>query len=254
MKLNGKVAVITGAGSGMGKASAKLFAKEGAKIVVADVKPDAGQEVVKQIRQEGGEAIFVRTDVSLAADTENMIQTAVKSYGRLDILFNNAGLPGEKFEDTTEGKWRRLVDVNLTGPFLACIYAVPIMKKQGTGNILSTASVGAFKASGRSTAYNITKGGLIMLTKELALSLAKFNIRVNCICPGSVDTGLTDAFMNYPKTEEERRVRQASRLAQIPMGRAASPEEIASVALFLVSDDSSYITGVALPVDGGKLA
>lgn len=254
MKLQGKVAVITGAGSGVGEASAKLFAKEGAKVVVVDIKTETGKEVVKQIKENGGEATFLRADVSLAADAENMIQTAVKSYGRLDILFNNAGLPGEKFEETTEEKWRRVLDVNLTGPFLACMYAVPVMKKQGGGNIISTASIAAMKAGGRSPAYNASKGGLLMLTKGLAFTLAKFNIRVNCICPGSVDTNLTDAFMDYPKTDEERRKRQATRVAKIPMGRAASPEEIASVALFLASDDSSYITGVALPVDGGKIA
>ncbi len=254
MKLNKKVVVITGGGSGIGEASAKLFAREGAKIVVADINSETGKAVVKQIKQEGGEATFLRADVSLSADAESMIQTAVKSYGRLDILFNNAGLPGEKYEETTEEKWRRVLDVNLTGPFLACMYAVPVMRKQGGGNILNTASTAALKAGGRSPAYNASKGGLLMLTKGLAFTLAKYNIRVNCICPGPIDTNLTDAFMGYPKTEEERRKQQEIRVGKVPMGRAASPEEVASVALFLVSDDSSYITGVALPVDGGKLA
>jgi NAD(P)-dependent dehydrogenase (short-subunit alcohol dehydrogenase family) len=254
MKLQGKVALITGAGSGVGAATAKLFAKEGAKVVVADIKTETGQEVVKQIKANGGEATFVHADVSVTADIENMIQTAVKSYGRLDILYNNAGHPGDKLEETTEEKLRKVIDINLTGPFLACMYAIPIMQKQGGGNILGTASIAAMKAGGRSPAYNASKGGLLMLTKALANKLAKYNIRVNCICPGSVDTNLTDAFMGYPKTEEERKKAQAVRLAKIPLGRAASAEEIASVALFLASDDASYITGVALPVDGGKTA
>jgi 3-oxoacyl-[acyl-carrier protein] reductase len=183
-----------------------------------------------------------------------MVQMAVNSYGRLDILFNNAGVAGESWDETTEEGWRRALDVNLTGPFLACKYAVPVMRKQGSGNILSTSSIGGLKSQGRSPAYGAAKGGLVMFTRVLSTVLAKDNIRVNCICPGSVDTGLTEAFMGYPKTEEERRKKQAMRLARIPMGRVASSEEIASVALFLVSDESSYITGVTLPVDGGILA
>lgn len=183
-----------------------------------------------------------------------MIQTAVNSYSRLDILFNNAGVPGESWDETTEEGWRRGLDVNLTGPFLACKYAVPVMRKQGGGNILNTSSIGGLKSQGRSPAYSAAKGGLVMFTRVLATALAKENIRVNCICPGSVDTGLTEAFMGFPKTEEERQQKRAIRLARIPIGRVASPEEIASVALFLVSDESSYITGVALPIDGGILA
>lgn len=254
MRLKGKVAIITGAGSGMGEASAKLFAREGAKVVVVDIKSESGEKVVRQIKEAGGEASFLRADVSLAVDAARMVQTAVNSYGRLDILFNNAGIPGESWDETTEEGWRRGLDVNLTGPFLACKYAVPVMRKQGSGNILSTSSIGALKSQGRSPAYSAAKGGLVMFTRVLSTVVAKDNIRVNCICPGSVDTGLTEAFMGYPKTEEERRKKQAMRLARIPMGRAASSEEIASVALFLVSDESSYITGVALPVDGGIVA
>ncbi len=254
MRLKGKVAIITGAGSGMGEASAKLFAREGAKVVVVDIKSESGGKVVRQIKEAGGEASFLRADVSLAVDAERMVQTAVNSYGRLDILFNNAGIAGESWDETTEEGWRRGLDVNLTAPFLACKYAVPVMRKQGSGNILSTSSIGGLKSQGRSPAYSAAKGGLVMFTRVLSTVLAKDNIRVNCICPGSVDTGLTEAFMGYPKTAEERQKKQAIRLARIPIGRVASSEEIASVALFLVSDESSYITGVALPVDGGILA
>ena len=255
MRLKGKVAIITGAGSGIGEASAKLFAKEGAKVVVVDIKPECGEKVVTQIKEAGGEATFLCADVSLAADAERMIQTALNFYGRLDILFNNAGVAGETWEETTEENWRRTFDINLTGPFLACKNAIPIMKQQGGGNILSTASSGALKAQGsKIAAYNASKAGLVMLSRVLATNFAKDNIRVNCLCPGSTDTGLTEAFMGYPKTEEEKQQRQSIKLASIPMGRTATPDEMASVALFLVSDESAYITGVALPVDGGRLA
>ncbi len=254
MRLQGKVAVITGAGSGIGATTAKLFAKEGAKVVVADIEPKAGQEVVRQIKKGGGEATFVQVDVAHAADNERMIQTAMKSYGRLDILFNNVGVPGETLEDTTEEKWRRVMDVNFTGPFLACMYAIPIMRKQGGGNIITTGSTGGLKASGRSPSYTASKGGLIMLTRALARVLAKDNIRVNSICPALTETGLTDAFLGYPATEEERNAKRAAYIATVPLARVANPEEIASIALFLATDESSFVTGSALVVDGGVLA
>lgn len=254
MKLKDKTAIITGAGSGIGEASAKLFAREGARVVATDINPEAGQQVVQQIKKEGGEATFLQVDVSLATDAERMIQTAISFYGRLDILFNNAGVPGETLEETTEEKWRRVIDVNLTGPFLACQYAAPIMKKQGSGNIINTASTGGLKATGRSPAYTASKGGLVLLTKALAKSLGKDGIRVNCICPGLVETGLTDAFLYYPITEAEKREKRDVRIANTPISRLCTSEDIASAALFLASDESSFINGIALVVDGGTLA
>lgn len=254
MRLKGKVAVITGAGSGIGKATAKLFAQEGAKVVVADIDPKMGEVVVREIKGAKGEATFVRVDVASPADIQRMVQTAVNSYGRLDILFNNAGVPGESLEETTEEKWHKVIDTNLTGPFLACKQAIPEMKKQGGGNIINTGSTGGLRAAGRSPAYTASKGGLVMLSRALAKALAKDNIRVNCICPGRVETGLSDAFMSYPKTEEERGKRLASALQSIPLGRQGKPEEIASAVLFLASDESSYVTGSALVVDGGSIA
>jgi NAD(P)-dependent dehydrogenase (short-subunit alcohol dehydrogenase family) len=254
MKLKGKVSVITGAGSGIGKASAELFAAEGSMVLVCDIDAEAGKAAVQGIKNAGGEAAFLKADVARSDDAKRMIDTAVDEYGRLDILFNNAGVAGDALDDTTEEKFRKVIDVNLTGPFLACMYAIPQMREQGGGAIINTGSIGGLQAMGRSPAYTASKGGLIMLTRALARSLAGDNIRANCICPGAVDTGLTDAFMGHPSTEEERRKRQAIRLGRIPMGRAASPEEIASVALFLASDDSAYITGAAVRADGGILA
>ena len=254
MRLKDRVAVITGAGSGIGKASAKLFAKEGAKVVVVDINAETAEETAQEIKRGGGEATPVQVDVSSAADAERMVQTAIDSYGRLDILFNNAGIVGEALDETTEEKWRKVIDVNLTGPFLACMYAIPYMRKQGSGNIINTSSRGGLGATGRSVSYTASKGGLVMLSRALARILAKDNIRVNCICPGSVDTGLSDAFAGYPKTEEERQKAHAARCARIPLGRTAKPEELASVALFLASDESSFVDGVALLVDGGTTA
>jgi NAD(P)-dependent dehydrogenase (short-subunit alcohol dehydrogenase family) len=254
MRFKDKVVVITGAGSGIGRATAELFAREGAKVVAADIDLDATSKVVQQIRQKGQEATFLQVNVGSDADVKHMIQTAINTYGRIDVLFNNAGVAGEPLDETNEDKWRRVIDINLTGPFLACLYAIPIMRKQGCGNIINTSSIGGLKAGGRSPSYTASKGGIVMLSRTLAKILAKDNIRVNCICPGATDTDLTEAFMKYPKTEEERQKAAAIRLSHIPMGRSAKPEEIASVVLFLASDESSFVNGVALPVDGGTLA
>jgi len=263
-RLDNKAALITGAGSGIGKATAKLFAKEGAKVVVADINENTGLEVVEQIKENGGKGIFVHVDLERSADVLRMVNEAMDSYGRLDILFNNAGFLSESMDEITEKKWRRAIDVMLTAPFLACKYAIPIMRKQGSGNILNTGSIGSLNAGGgKSIAYNIermspaytaAKGGILMLTRHLARILAKDNIRVNCICPGSVNTGIRASRRAYLHIEEERSEVEADRIAHIPMKRIAEPEEIASVALFLASDESSFVTGIALVADGGVLA
>jgi NAD(P)-dependent dehydrogenase (short-subunit alcohol dehydrogenase family) len=254
MRLENRVAVITGAGSGIGRASAKLFAKEGAKIVAADINSASGQETVAEITKLGGEATFVQVDVASAADNERMIDLALSSYGKLDILYCNAGVAGETLADTTEESWRRTLDINLTGPFLACTYAIPHMRQQGGGSILFTSSIGGVIASGRSPAYAATKGGLITLAKALAKMLAKDNIRVNSLCPGATETEMNDAVMGFPQTEEQRRAAKAASIKPIPLGRYAQPEEIANVALFLASDESSFVTGAAYLVDGGRSA
>ena len=253
MKLQGKVVVITGAGSGIGRVCAKLFAKEGAKVLAADISEKAVNEVVKDIIGAGGEAAAIVVDVSKVAENQRMIETAVKKYGRIDILFNNAGVAGETIADTTEEKWRRTVDINLTGPYFACTFAIPYMRKQGGGVILNTGSAGGIRASGRSPSYSVTKAAIIMLTKALAKILGKDNIRVNCICPGPTETALSDAFLGFPKTEEERQKAKTASLSRLPMGRQGKPEEIAAVALFMVSDDASFVDGAVWSVDGGEL-
>lgn len=248
MILKDKAVIITGAGSGIGKASAKLFAREGANIVVADINEETGLAVVKEITADGGQATFIRVDVSNFNDNQRMVQKAVDSYGRLDVLFNNAGILGETFERLTEERWRKEIDIMLTGPFLACSCAIPIMKNQKSGNILNTSSIAAFNAGGRGPGYAAAKSGLVMLTKYLAKHLAPDNIRVNCICPGGVKTGLTGFATGAPTNKPP-----ATRYPGIPTGRLAEPEEIATAALFLVSDQSSFVTGIALVADGGTI-
>ncbi len=252
MKLVGKVALITGAGSGIGRTTAILFAQKGAKVVIADIVERAGEETAAQISDAGGEAVFVQADVTKAADVEAMVRVAVETYGRLDILFNNAGvtLPAN-VTDTTEDIWNRSINVNLKGVMLGCKYAIPEMIKNGGGFIINTASMLGLVASLRQAPYCAAKGGVVMLTKQMAVDYARDNIRVNCICPSEVDTPMHRKFIaESPDPEATRR----QLLERIPLRRVARPEEIAAVVLFLASDDSSYITGVALPVDGGLTA
>ncbi len=252
MKLKGKVAIITGAGSGIGRASALLFAREGARVIVADLVAAAGEETVAEIKATGGEAIFVQVDVSKAAEVEQMVQVAVESYSRLDILYNNAGLTlPAMVTETTEEIWTRSIDVNLKGVMLGCKYAIPEMLKNGGGSIINTASMLGLVASPRQAPYCAAKGGVVLLTKQVAIDYARDNIRVNCICPSEVDTPMHRKFIEESPDPEATKKRLMER---IPLNRVAQPEEIATVALFLASDDSSYITGVALPVDGGLTA
>jgi NAD(P)-dependent dehydrogenase (short-subunit alcohol dehydrogenase family) len=252
VKLVNKVAVITGAGSGIGWATAILFAQEGAKVVVADLVERAGEETVAQIREAGGEATFVRVDVANEAEVKAMIRTAIETYGRLDILYNNAGLTlPASVTETTEDIWIRSIDVNLKGVMLGCKHAIPAMQKGGGGSIINTASMLGLVASPNQAPYCAAKGGVVMLTKQMAVDYARDNIRVNCICPSEVDTPMHRKFIAESPDPEATRRRLLDR---IPLARVAQPEEIATVALFLASDDSSYITGVALPVDGGLTA
>lgn len=252
MELNRRVAIITGAGSGIGRATARLFAREGALVVTADLQAEAGEETVQLIREAGGESIFVRTDVSKASDVMHLVQTAVERYGRLDILHNNAGMFLVKYlEDMAEEEWDRILGVNLKSIFLGVKYAVPHMKAQRSGVILNTASTGSFIGQHRTPAYIASKGGVAMLTKTLALDYAEYGIRVNCICPGAVNTPmLQQHFATSPDPVRAAEVEQ--RL--IPLKRFLDPEEIAEAALYLCSDRSRGVTGAAMPVDGGSLA
>jgi len=251
MRLQNRVAIITGAGSGIGRASAVLFAKEGAKVVVADFVREGGLETVDLIEQDGGKAVFVESDVSKAADAQKMVSTAVKTYGKLDVLFNNAGINLEKtIADTSEEEWNKVVNVNLKGVFLCSKYAIPEMIRNGGGVIINTASIRGLVGQYHLAAYCASKGGVVLLTKAMALDHGRDNIRVNCICPGGIETSMHKAFLatlEHPERETEEMLRK------IPLGRMGQPEDVARVALFLASDEAAYLTGLAIPVDGGRI-
>jgi len=246
-KLDGKVALITGAGSGIGRATALLFAGEGAKVGVVDYVPKGGQETVGLIREEGGEAIFIEVDVSRAADAERMVKAVVEAYGRLDILHNNAAVrhPFTLTADLEEDDWDLVIDTNLKSVFLGAKHAIPVMLKQGGGVIINTASVGGIVGLLRNAAYCASKGGIIQLTRVMAMEYIGQNIRVNCICPGGTQTPGTERYLpEDPQAREEF-------LQGLPGGRWIQPEEIAQAALYLASDESSSVIGSALVVDRG---
>ena len=257
-RLAGKVSIITGAGSGIGEATAKLFSKEGAKVVVADIDPVKGQQVVTEIKNAGGDAIFIEADVSKVSDMEKMVKTTVSTYGKLNILYNHAGIPGPKgIEDVTEEEWEQCIKANMLGSFFATKFAIPEMRMVGGGSVLFTASTAGIVGSRFSPTYSSAKGALVLLTKSLALRLAKDNIRVNCICPSLADTPMGPDFVRA-KPDEDRATTETTierfLTAAIPMGRLVKPQEIAYAALFLASDEASFITGIFLPVDGGATA
>ena len=250
MRLDGKVAFITGTASGIGRASALLFAGEGARIVAADIS-ETNHETVEIIRGKGGEAIAVHTDVSLDADVDRAVKIAEAEYGRLDIAFNNAGVMLADDADavsTSEETIDRTLAVNLKGVLHGCKHAVPAMRRSGGGSIINTASfVASMGAATPQIAYTASKGAVLSLTRELAVLHARENIRVNAISPGPLRTELLMSFLD---TEEKRQ----RRLVHVPMGRFGEAAEVASAALFLASDESSYITGANLMVDGGITA
>jgi len=252
LRLKGKVSIITGAASGIGRATALLFAMEGAKVVVADRDSIAGEEIVKMIKEKGGKGIFVQVNVTKASDVKRMIETALEKYGTLDVLHNNAGT--NLRVTTTEMKekdWDMVINVNLKGVFLGCKYAIPIMMKQRSGVIINTASTFGFVGTPGFSAYCASKGGVVAFTKAIALEVAPYNIRVNCICPGTIETPMTKRLWAESGKPNEMR---AARLTSHPIGRLGTPEDIALTALFLASDESSFITGSAIFVDGGYTA
>ncbi len=247
-RLAGKVAIITGAGNGMGRAAALLFASEGARVVVADAVEAAGRATVETVVAAGGAATFAPVDVSHAAMVEAMVETATRTYGALHVLYNNAGiLPPEDagVTDTPEGTWDRVMAVNLKGVWLGCRYGVPALLASGGGSIVNVSSVVALMGSATpQIAYTASKGGVLSLTRELAVEYARQGIRVNALCPGPIETPLLAELLGDPEWARRR-------LVHIPMGRPGRPEEVARAALFLASDDSSFMTGATLVVDGG---
>ena len=250
-RLDGKVAVITGAASGIGAATAIRFAKEGASVVVADLNADGGNAMVAQCAATRALACFQRTDVSQEADVKAAIDRAIKEYGRLDVVFNNAGLGGAigPIEDTTVEDWDRTQAVLLRAVFLGIKHAVPQMRKQGGGSIISTASVAGIRGAAGPHAYSAAKAGVINLTRSVAIELAKDLIRVNCICPGGINTPLISG--RVPGGES---VAAQFMTALQPIPRAGVPDDIANMALYLASDESSFVTGTAMVVDGGFTA
>jgi NAD(P)-dependent dehydrogenase (short-subunit alcohol dehydrogenase family) len=248
MRLEGKVALITGAGSGIGRESALLFGREGARVVVADVNDSAGAAVVAELKAADGEAVFVHADVSKAADAEGMVRAAEESFGRLNVLFNNAGIMDSRDDDalgTEEDVWDLTMNINLKGVFLGCKYGIPALRRAGGGAIINVASfVAVMGAATAQIAYTASKGGVLAITRELATIHARENIRVNALCPGPLRTEL---LMKFLDTEAKRQ----RRLVHIPMGRFGEAHEIAKAALFLASDESSFMTGTTFLVDGG---
>ncbi len=246
-RLQGKVAIVTGAGTGIGRAISFLFAREGAKVAVTDIDVGAAEATVAEIVETGGSALAIEADVTEAAGVENMMRATVATYGHLDVLINNAGVgtDGDVVE-LTEEQWQRILDVNLKGVFLCCKYAIPAMKKSGGGSIVNIASTAAFVGGSVSCVYPASKAGVVALSKSTALRYAHNNIRVNCVCPGHVDTALT-----YTLKDPEVK---AALIRKYPLGRLGAPEEIANAVLFIASDEASFITGTELIVDGGYTA
>jgi NAD(P)-dependent dehydrogenase (short-subunit alcohol dehydrogenase family) len=252
MRLQNKVALITGGSSGIGAATAILFAKEGASLAITGRNETRGHAVVAQILERGGNAIFIRTDVRKAAECRRSVDETLNSFGKLDILFNNAGVfyPHTTLE-CTEEEWDLQIDINLKGTFLMSKFALPPMIQQGSGVIISNSSGWGIVGGDKAVAYCASKGGVVLLTKAMAIDHGRQGIRVNCICPGDVDTPMLpkDARMRGLKWED-----YLAGCANRPLGRIGTVDEIARAVLFLASDDSSFMTGAALVVDGGGIA
>jgi len=252
MKLQDKVAIVTGAGKGIGQGIARVFVKYGAKVVVADWDEDAGLRTADELRRSGGDAIFVKCDVSNEEQVKAMIQAAIASYGRLNILVNNAGIGVYKTVlDTTSEDWDRCLGVNLKGVFLCSKYAIPHIKAAGGGAIVNIASVHSYQNVGGTAPYAASKGGVVALTRVMAIDHGRDNIRVNAICPGWIDTPLIQGiFAASPDPEEAKRAVERRQI----LGRLGRPEEVGEAAAFLASDEASYITGASLMVDNGMTA
>jgi 3-oxoacyl-[acyl-carrier protein] reductase len=250
MRLEGKVAVITGAGSGFGEGMARLFATEGAAVLVADIDAVAGERVAEAIRDAGGRGAFRKADVSDRAETRAMLESAAEAFGGLDILVNNAGIShaNKPFAEVTDEDFDRIYAVNVKAIYLGVQEALPHFHRRGGGAVINTSSTAAIRPRPGLAVYNSSKGAASLLTKSLAVELAPEKIRVNALCPVIGETGLLETFMGKPDTPENRK----AFLSTIPLGRFSTPEDVARAALFLASEDAAFITGVTLEVDGGR--
>ncbi len=246
----GKVALVTGGAYGIGRAAVLAFVRKGAMVVIADVDVKNGEETLRLVKEAGGEGIFVRTDVSQEADVSALVEKAVKTFGALDYAFNNAGIHKVFCStiDFTERDWTEMIDINLKSVWLCMKHEIPQMLKQGKGAIVNTSSAAGLVAAPSNPAYPASKHGVVGLTKSTAVEFARKGIRVNCVCPGPTRTGMHDSLVAVaPEIVEQMHTK-------VPMGRIGEPEEVALAAVWLCSDEASYITGHALPVDGGLVA
>jgi NAD(P)-dependent dehydrogenase (short-subunit alcohol dehydrogenase family) len=251
-QLHGKTAIITGGAGGIGRATALLFASEGAAVCIADLSQEAGVEVAREISAGGGRAVFVRADVTRAADCRRVVERTLEEFSGVDVLFNNAGIIRRaSVVEISEDEWDRVMAVNVKSVFLMCRDVIPIMAKAGGGSIINAASGWGLAGGARAAAYCASKGAVVLLTKALAIDHGGQKIRVNCICPGDTDTAM---LRNEARQLGEVEDRFLSESAKRPLGRVGRPEEIAQAALYLASDASSFVTGTALVVDGGGLA
>jgi len=247
MRLEGKVALVTGGSSGIGRGTAQVFAREGAKVVVADILVEEGEETVRLIKKAGGEAIFVKCDVSKRAEVEAMVNKTVATYGALHCAFNNAGIEGRMAlsPDFEEEEWDNILDVNLKGVWLCLKHEIPQMLKQGGGTIVNTASVGGLVGLQGMSPYCASKGGVVQLTRTVALEYAQSKIRVNAVCPGGIRTPMAKRLAKQP---------QMGATQPAPMRRWGNPEEVGEAVVWLCSDASSFVTGHCLTIDGGFVA
>lgn len=249
MRFQGKVVLITGAGLGIGRAAAIRFAKEGAEVAVNSLTRANGLETLRLLKQAGGEGIYIQGDVSKDADARRMVDETVKTFGRINVLVNNAGivLPG-RIDNTSEEDWDRTMAVNLRGPFLVSKYTIPVMRRNGGGVIVLNASVLAIKGARDRAAYTASKGGLWALTKAMAADHLADNIRVNCVCPGTTDTPSLERRI---QAFADREKAKADFIARQPMGRLGTAEEIAAAILFAASDEAAFMNGANIAIDGG---
>jgi NAD(P)-dependent dehydrogenase (short-subunit alcohol dehydrogenase family) len=252
MKLDGKVALITGGNSGIGSATAELLAKEGAKVVLTGRNQERGEEIARGINEAGGTALFIRSDVRAAKDCQEAVEQTLERFGRIDVLFNNAGVFHPKtVPECTEEEWDETIDSSLKGAFLMSKYALPSMIERGSGSIIHTSSGWGILGGEKAASYCAAKGGLVVMAKAMAMDHGPDGIRVNCVCPGDVETPmLADDAEKRGMTWEDYLAEASDR----PLGRIGTADEIARAVLFLASDDSSFVTGEALVVDGGGVA